>query len=58
MSKDISTLTQDFQDALEEHHLSFEEEECLFALKNYIDGRLDLLQEKLDQIVSKNHSST
>ena len=47
LSGDLLTINKEFQERLKQFEPTFAEEQNLFALKNYIDSRLELLTKKL-----------
>jgi len=47
LSEDLLKINKEFQERLKQFHPTFAEEQTLFALKNYIDSRFELLAKKL-----------
>jgi hypothetical protein len=47
MNKEIEKLNEELQADFDEYSPTFAEEQNLYALKNYIDKRFDLLERKM-----------
>jgi len=53
MKKELEEWNQKLNDDIEEYIQSLEEEQVIYALKNYVDARFDILQNQIDSIEYK-----